>query len=305
MEIVRNKRIRQNKISSRLVGEERMKRTYRKNRYTKSIVNGVQLWLVLAVLISSFGPILVSADVVWEDNFNDGNYDGWTICENPNVVSGSNWSVANNYLQLDQTTWSDFWEINWGLISHPSTVAYGTWSFDFKANESLVVSEEDTTVPENIVQSFSIVFISNDIDNLDDINDWKCYWIHFKAEPGGNSFVIYLRKNLMTVIGRAGALVPVAGWHHINVTRTTDGVFSVYRNGALVIQAWDTEIDTSELFVCCAQNGAMFDHIVVDDEILIPSPFYIPPMTMILLAGGGIAAIVVIVLVVWKVRRRA
>ena len=240
---------------------------------------------------------------MWEDNFNASNYDGWTICENPNVNSGSNWSAANNYLQLDQTTWSDFWEINWGLISHPSNIAYGTWSFDFKANESLVVSEKDTTVPERIVQSFSIAFISNDITNLDDINDWTCYWVHFKAQSGGNSFVIYLRKNLMTVIDATDTNVPVAGWHHIDVTRTTEGLFSVYHNDSLIMQGVDTEIDTSELFVFVAQNGAMFDNIVVDDEILITPPVYIPPMTMILLVVGGVA-IVVIVLVVWKVRGR-
>ncbi|MFX1606530.1 MAG: hypothetical protein ACFFDD_11565 [Promethearchaeota archaeon] len=264
----------------------------------------VGLAIVFLLCWMGYFPLLCEGDLVWSDDFNDGNYDGWTICENPNIISGSNWSVANNDLQLDQTTWCDFWEINWGLISYPSDIAYGTWSFDFKANESLIVSEQDTTVPENIVQSFSIVFISNDIDNLDDINDWKCYWIHFKAEPGGNSFVIYLRKNLMTVIDRAGTLVPVAGWHHINVTRDTAGYFEVYHNDILIMQGMDTEIDTSELFVCCAQNGAMFDNIVVDDEILIDPQPYIAPMTMILLVGGGIAAIIVIVLVVWKVRRR-
>ena len=67
-----------------------MKGTYGKHRYTGTIVNGVRFWLIMVVLVSSIGPILVSADVVWSDNFDDGNYDGWTICENPVYSSGSN-----------------------------------------------------------------------------------------------------------------------------------------------------------------------------------------------------------------------
>ena len=61
------------------LGEKRMKKNYGNSRYSGNIVNGIRLWLVLVVLISSIGPISVSAKVVWEDNFDDGNYDGWTI----------------------------------------------------------------------------------------------------------------------------------------------------------------------------------------------------------------------------------
>ena len=56
-----------------------MKRTYGKHRYTGTIVNGVRLWLIMVVLVSSIGPILVSAYAVWSDNFDDSNYDGWNI----------------------------------------------------------------------------------------------------------------------------------------------------------------------------------------------------------------------------------
>jgi predicted amidohydrolase YtcJ len=42
-------------------------------------------------------PLACRSAVIWSDDFNDGNYDGWTIYEN-----SSNWSAANYYLQLDQ-----------------------------------------------------------------------------------------------------------------------------------------------------------------------------------------------------------
>ncbi|MHA1958364.1 MAG: hypothetical protein ACW968_15735, partial [Candidatus Thorarchaeota archaeon] len=77
--------------------------------------------LLLSLIIT---PLSCRADIVWSDDFNDGNYDGWTICENPGLnYNSSNWSAANNYLQLDQE--------DWGTITHPSNIAYGTWSFDF------------------------------------------------------------------------------------------------------------------------------------------------------------------------------
>jgi hypothetical protein len=83
--------------------------------------------------------------------------------------------------------------------------------------------------------------------------------------------------------------VPSAGWHHIDVTRTPTGVFSVYLNGSLSMRGVDRDIDTSEMFWLNFQEGQMIDNIEVT-----PSPSQ-PPL------WGLSVAVVVFVVVIWVV----
>jgi len=55
----------------------------------------------------------VSADEVWSDDFQDGDYDNWTIQK-------GTWTAEDNYLKTTDK----------GGIYHPSTTTVGTWSFD-------------------------------------------------------------------------------------------------------------------------------------------------------------------------------
>ena len=276
-----------------------MKRIYGKHRYTRSIANGVRLWLILVVLVSSIGPMLVSADVVWSDDFNDGNYDGWIICENPGMGwDASNWSAASYYLQVDQE--------DWGSISRPSNIAYGTWSFDFKANETQIT----------LGRGFAINFISNDINNVTNVvedDDMICYWLRCRAivTSEDDKFELSLRKwygGVDTALAQSATRLSVADWHHIDMTRNTTGWFSVYHNGSLVMQGVDTAMTTSELFVVSLTDWHMIDNVVVDDEI-IPPPTTTPTTTTPppfdwLLIGVGVSAVVIIVVLVIIIKRR-
>ncbi len=241
------------------------------------------LAVVFCVVLTFPGP--VRADVVWSDDFNDGNYDEWIICENPVYSSGSNWSAASYYLQLDQE--------DQGIISYNSSVAYGTWSFDFKADDAQV---EFGTFAE-------IVFICSNLDGgtFDDI--WG-YWIHIQAVSAGEgySFALSLRKAYLgeyPVIVSAEDLVPIAGWHHIDVTRTTAGLFSVYHNGSLVMQGEDNEIVTSELFSLWFEQGQICDNIVVDNEITVTES---PPIWIYIMIVASAVVIVAVVGIILKRR---
>jgi hypothetical protein len=79
----------------------------------------------------------------------------------------------------------------------------------------------------------------------------------------------------------------------MDVTRTEAGLISVYHNGALIMEAEDTAIDTSELFVLSPQEGAMFDNIVVDDAIQMNNSL---PIVVVALFAVVIIAVVVIFL---------
>jgi hypothetical protein len=72
-------------------------------------------------MLISYIPIPVFAAEVWTENFNDGNYDGWT------VVNGQ-FSASQGYLEAIE--WQD--EYAWLCeIGCNSTITAGTWSFDY------------------------------------------------------------------------------------------------------------------------------------------------------------------------------
>jgi len=218
-----------------------------------------------------YSPLACEGTVVWSDDFNDGNYNGWTINENPALGTGSNWSAANHYLEFNQS--------GYGVISHPSSVVYGTWSFDVKPHESSF-----TEVP----------FISNNVSELADINDWVGYWINFAASA--DNIILSLRKNsggVMAIVDSYDTPIPISGWHHIEVTRTTAGLFSVSRNGSLIMQGVDTEIDTSVMFAVYAENSQAIDNIVVDDQF----PISIDWVLIIEIAVLAVAIVVVLVII--------
>jgi hypothetical protein len=232
-----------------------------------------------------FFPLACRGAEVWSDDFNDGNYDGWLICSPSWGNPPSNWSAANYYLQIEQG--------HWGTISHPSTVAYGTWSFDFKANGTQVTAG----------QGLSIGFISNDINNATEVvdsEDWSCYGLKIRAAitTEGNEFYLSLTKwygGVFTILDDYDTYLPVVGWHHIDVSRSTDGLFHVYYNGSLVMQGEDNEMTTSELFVVSLADWNMIDNIVVDDA---------PPIDWLPIAIIGTSAVVIVAVLVIILKRR-
>jgi len=251
-----------------------------KTRWMNLIAGFTMLVLCVSVCTTSS-----DATVIWSDDFNNGNYDGWLICNNTVVNPPSAWSAANHYLQIDQG--------DSGTISHPSTLAYGTWSFDFKANGTQVTTG----------QGLSIGFISNDINDATDVvnpEDWSCYGLKIRAAitTEGKEFYLSLTKwyrGVFTTLDSSDSYLPVVGWHHIDVSRTTGGLFQVYVNDSLILQGTDTEMTTSELFVVSLADWNMVDNVVVDDA---------PPTDWLPIAIIGASAVVIVAVLVIILKRR-
>jgi hypothetical protein len=233
----------------------------------------VGLAILFLLCWMGFSPLASRGAVVWSDDFDDGDFEGWIIYED-----ASSWSATNKYLQIDQGSA--------GGISHPSTVAYGTWSFDYKVNE-------DT------FDGTAVDFISNDVNEVG-IGQWNCYWLSFApaiAQTPGIALSLHY-YNYSTgdiIIDSAEEYIPLAGWHHIEVTRTTAGLFSVYHNGSLIMQGEHTEMETSELFVLNGDHLEMYDNVIVRDDI---DPDWL------LIAAIGVSAVVIIAVVAIFLKRR-
>ena len=244
----------------------------------------------MVVLCLSICITTSDATVIWSDDFNDGNYDGWNICEDADLAAqlpnagfnGSTWTATDHFLELVQSP------DPWGVISHPSSAAYGNWSFDFKDND-IQSRSGDTAL---------VVFISNDLYDWGSFSlDAKYYWIDFDVVTTEN-FTISLKMrsgSSLTTIDTTE--VPAAGWHNIDVIRNIEDGFSVYHNDTLILQGQDSEIETSDQFWLWFQEGQMINNLVVDT--LIP-----PPIPWMLIAIGSGVAVAVIVIAIVLLKRR-
>ncbi len=211
----------------------------------------------------------------WSDDFDDGDYDGWTI-------TGYNFEpfyvdmmtppipIKGNYTAEDGTLQSLGFRVPSlaGVASHPSTVAYGTWSFDVH-------------ITDETEEHFYVYFATD---------DWGDYPIHINSydiaivlQPGQAwsweleedaqaGFVLVKRNGAATEggwqgLGSYSLYEELSGVYHIDITRDNMGNFKVYIDGDLVIEATDNEHKTSTWFRFTGEPGPAIDNVVVKDTI--------------------------------------
>jgi hypothetical protein len=212
---------------------------------------------------------------VWSDNFDDGNYDGWTV-------------LNGTFTAQDHTLRSIG---GGGLIIHPSSVTTGTWSFD-------IMGVNDTDV--GFMSTYPLP-----------LNGMTCLDTGLYHSRGITLEVNAAIKGTWTTIGIFYPSVSVTRWQHINITRDSDGRICVYHNGTLVIDAVSTLVTKSDYFWVCFSLTSGFtigntegaiDNIVVSDTIDITPPaapqlpFYRQPWFPFIAAGA--AAVVAVVAVI-------
>lgn len=115
------------------------------------------------------------SEVVWSDNFDDGNLDDWHL--------RGNWSVTNNYAQV-------FYDPELGDTSnlyhdsrlrHPSQIAYGTWSFDlYLKNDKYVL--------------FSFLGFGTS----EEARGWNDYYFEIKPNKQSSGFYLGVQVNSHT-----------------------------------------------------------------------------------------------------------
>ncbi|MFW9974968.1 MAG: hypothetical protein ACFFDQ_06875 [Candidatus Thorarchaeota archaeon] len=256
--------------------------------------NYLVLPLLFSILVFSVCDIeQVAATVVWEDNFDDGNYSGWT-------VKTGDWDATDHYLEAIQT---DF--LMECVIWRNCSQVVGTWSFDVRLGTT---SEGWST---------TVLFFANGTER----GDFNGYGLRVAGTH------VYLIKQIgsfdpVLVLGSVETDGLVDRWTHFDVTRNSTGGFNVFINATSSIAepditAVDTVYSNSERFVIQANpdaQGIFFDNIYIDSEILIVEPEPTTPTTptatapppdmttMLLIVGGGVAVIVVLAIIVGKMR---
>ncbi|MHA2313435.1 MAG: hypothetical protein ACXADF_18300 [Candidatus Thorarchaeota archaeon] len=248
-----------------------------------------------------------SATVIWSDYFDDGIPDGWTIFGYENqasqVIIPGNISAENFMLEvLDD----DF-----NVARHDSDTNVGTWSFDL-----FVPHENDGE---------GWVYVNIMSNGTRPAPAYPAMRVTIGAWISEGRLVIWSYYGYESEIHHHFLGYPMEGWHHIAVSRSSEGRFLVAINGTLKANYTSNAVTSSTYleFSCKNATGATLDNLVVDDD---PNEFWnhvdltnttpttpttttpttpTPPLpidpTLLLMVGG--AAVVVIVLAIVFLRR--
>jgi hypothetical protein len=252
----------------------------------------ILLGLIGLIIMMSFPVDVVAQTFDWSDNFNDENYDGWTVIDGAYTATGGELFVT---------------AVGAGdahpFIYHPSNTSFGNWSFD------VTIVDDPQPDPDHVMVSF--------------MSDHRSVI----GGPADSSFMLQWEGSwkLWRELTQIDLFPADKYWeHHLRVERkrAEPNTFYVYHNGTLALEADYVIVPDNDwgYFGFSASVGSSIDNINVEYEPDIipststttttepttteeptttPEPTEPPDMTMVLLiAGGGVVVVVVIALVV-------
>lgn len=253
------------------------------------------LALLLILSLSVLQQHTVNATVVFTDDFDDGNYDGWGTTglylngtDFRVYPTTGNFSAADNTLKATGPAWNDSVLYNHNLAYIESSTAYGSWTFDI-----LVV--------DNPAGFFGIAFMIDAVGSLVSSefppphpNNTIVLWILTHARSGWwdrPSISLWKMVNStgydldFAATGPSLGVWPTA-WNHFEITRNSTGHISVYLNDTLTLEDQDTQVTTSNYFIFWAQTGQALDNLIIDDGLETTPPPPIPGFPIPAIAIG-------------------
>ncbi len=276
----------------------------------KSSKTGLYLFFLLVLTVTPlvFSATPVSAAITWSDDFNDGNYDEWTI-KGMYLPIGSDWvdtagkaDIVNDELMF---TGQQIFR-NSTFAVHESSVAYGNWSFDVtvrpifgSSNHTHIYFIDPKPVEE--VPDFGDDFSGYDIKIYSapwtiEVPDW------LESEDDTAPSFLLIKRPGIVILG-SYSVDEIDGTQHIEVTRNETGQFKEYINGTLRIEAVNNRWTTSQSFYLTSEAGASFDNIVVSGDPVEPTEVGDALLVPMIAVGGAGAVIIVAALVIWKRRQ--
>ena len=229
----------------------------------------------------------VAAETVWEEDFETPPFDEWTLQghEEFRVDASTRYAYPNSDLvpeiidgELRMPIVTETENLSVSCAIRNSTVAYGTWSFDWEINSSTGTEHETWD---------NIWFISDMPVNLTGVNfdtpfcEGYVLMLQSASEgyPGVPSSCIYLWKQqyyvpvVSTLYGYDIPGTKITGAHHIDITRNLTGEFNVWFDSIHIFTVTDKAITTSERILFRSHLGdSTFDNITVSDSVDLTPP---------------------------------
>jgi hypothetical protein len=233
--------------------------------------------VTMFVLCISVCTTTANATASWEDNFDDGVLDGWTLFAYPNASTLE--TIPDNFTAEDGML--KVLDDDISLARHISSVSVGNWSFDMFVPEC-----------ENVGRAMYVYIMSNGSRTIPTYaNDFIGVGV-WKAEYQSTwSFIVWTMNGFDWIVHSQIYMNPMQGWHHIRISRNSDGRFLVYFNGTLEADFTYNNVTASTYleFYCYNVAGAAIDNLVVE----YTQPTSIDTMLLIVIGYGvGVGVIV-------------
>ncbi|MHA2033016.1 MAG: hypothetical protein ACW99Q_26910, partial [Candidatus Kariarchaeaceae archaeon] len=218
------------------------------------------LWFVIYFGIIFPSVYSVQAGKVFSDDFDDGDLEGWDLWgwnwTTPIIYEWEGSMINDNGILTSENPQNGMWS----YACQESTVAYGTWSFDW--------------LPSAINARDFVSFISEDTwDWVNSTQIKTAYSYYLWLNPGNAGVIqgIQLQKHSGTTldvnVGTYTALEGLEGWHSLDVTRTINGQFKIFIDGELVIEETDTDVTESTKFCFGLDGDSAFDNVRISDSV--------------------------------------
>ena len=220
-------------------------------------------------------PVTISTKpaVLYSDNFNDGNADGWTVFDDSPRVS--NWQVISG----------QYFQLNFIADTNPGTYSQGSYSYLY-AGLSLTnyrVTVTMTPLPDigghEKGNSIGIMFRYQDDDNY--------YRLSFNSDYGFMRLEKKVGGQFTTLAKNARGYTDS---QQLNVTVEVNGsLILVYLNGESLFSASDSSL-TSGTIALYSQDNSKFDDVLIESVSTAPSIIISKPVSYSIVTGSTLSA---------------
>jgi len=184
--------------------------------------------------------------VLLNDNFNDGNFDGWTVVDEGTLYAPSQWSVSGGVLRQSQNTYGP----PNNAVSLSKLGTYLVWNGGAAWGDYAV----DLSMRSNDDDVIGVMFRYQNANNY--------YRFSWDRERPSRRLV----KNVNGVFTLLAAdAVPYISGQTYQVRVAVRGPWiDVYVDGVVVLSAWDGALASGSVALYCwANSGSLFDNVVV------------------------------------------
>ncbi|MHA1946652.1 MAG: hypothetical protein ACXAC6_18070 [Candidatus Hodarchaeales archaeon] len=228
----------------------------------KKMKNGL-VCCIMVLLLSFLGFSPVRAAVIWTEEFD--TLDDWELYAYETVGALAEHSpVLTKLLIVDGELTRDSSAVGVQLAYHNSSIAYGTWSFDW-----IVDPGTEGTLIVNFIQNNhyprSLNVTGVQYQNI----NYTGYAIYLTSQSSifNIEFSKWENTDNITIGHKVHTEVQLRedGIHYITIRRDSTGNFTIERNSEVVMTLIDNDFTTSEYFNLVLWGKAKIDNIVVDD----------------------------------------
>ncbi|MFX1343210.1 MAG: hypothetical protein ACFFAL_11030 [Promethearchaeota archaeon] len=255
---------------------------------------------VTILIVIPLNPMQVSAALVWNEDFTVTTVeelDDWVL-QGYELIDSTFYQVDHGFTIVNGELTAEDVYVPWSIYMsqvrraiHNSTVAYGTWSFDWRVSGSqngydgVEFMFTDLRDEYNLTGEFTSYAMTGYTLILDTIENDEMYIEKFAVTHG----VILVRHDFPS---------DLIGQHHIDVTRSLEGEFNVYFDSQLVLNVIDADVTSCEKFNFVSfQGNSSIDNIVISDSVDVARSEL--PIELIVI-GIGIGVTVVAIVIFFK-----